>query len=113
MSSEDEHALSDSGDEELTEPPKTLEEKQKFLEDTVADMKKEFEETKKQILDDIPESYKAGFREIGFVKWQKDWLPVLVVSPFDIPQGPVRDTWIQMYERVSSAKSTLRCVKHD
>jgi hypothetical protein len=40
------------------------------------------------------------FGQIGFVKWGKGDHPVLILNPYYIPPGPVRDQWISMYKKV-------------
>jgi len=82
---------------------KTLDEKkQRILEGAIHDAKKEFEKLKAETLSAIPETYKSMFGQIGFTKWKKEMIPVLILSPFDVSPGPVRDGWLQMFERVSS-----------
>jgi hypothetical protein len=65
------------------------------------DAKIEFDENKKNILDSIPKAYKENFGQIGFGKWAKKWLPVLIRSPYDVGPGTVRRQWFAMYEKVS------------
>jgi hypothetical protein len=53
------------------------------------------------LLSRVPESVKSRFREGGFCRWRKDeWLPVLELGPFDVAPGPVRDLWLEMFEKV-------------
>ncbi len=72
------------------------------------EVKKEFEAKKADILEQIPEVYKQRFRQIGFSMWSKSVIyPILILSPFDVPPGPVRQQWMKMFENVS----ILRCRK--
>ena len=63
--------------------------------------KEGFERYRDNLLSRIPEDVKSRFREGGFSKWGRDWLPVLVLGPFDVPPGKVRDMWLNMFEKVS------------
>jgi len=60
--------------------------------------KKEFERHRDDILAHIPRHIKEGFREIGFTKWGKTFLPVIQLSPFDIEPGKTRNQWMKMFE---------------
>jgi hypothetical protein len=79
----------------------TLAAKEKLLKDGILEAKVEFLKNKKEILDKIPETYKESFGRIGFAKWGKASLPVLVVDPFDAPPRPARELWLQMFEKAS------------
>jgi hypothetical protein len=63
--------------------------------------KEDFEKYRDDLLSKIPKSVKKRFREGGFSRWGKDWLPCLELGPFDVEPGPVRDMWIDMYNNVS------------
>jgi hypothetical protein len=63
--------------------------------------KEKFESYRTEWLDRIPKEIKSRFRECGFSKWGKEWLPVLVMGPFDVEPGPVRDMWFEMFRNVS------------
>jgi hypothetical protein len=63
--------------------------------------KKEFESFRSEWLDRIPKEIKSRFREGGFSKWGKEWLPVLELGPFDVEPGPVREMWFDMFRNVS------------
>ena len=62
--------------------------------------KEEFEAFKEKILAKIPNEIKNRFREGGFSRWGKDWLPVLEIGPFDVEPGPVRSMWMDMFHNV-------------
>ncbi|KAL3790106.1 hypothetical protein HJC23_013617 [Cyclotella cryptica] len=64
--------------------------------------KEEFEAFREDILSKIPKKVKRRFREGGFSRWGKDWLPVLEIGPFDVEPGPVRRMWMEMFHNVSS-----------
>lgn len=63
--------------------------------------KEDFERYKSDILARVPQDVKSRFREGGFSRWGKDWLPVLELGPFDVEPGPVRDMWLDMLDNVS------------
>ena len=44
----------------------------------------------------------SSFRNIGFCRWGKDWLPIVQLGPMDVESGSVRDMWYDMYHAVSS-----------
>jgi hypothetical protein len=52
----------------------------------------------RDMLRHVPDCVKARFGHIYFTKWGKGrqarYLPVLVVNPFDIPPGDIRQAWI-------------------
>jgi hypothetical protein len=63
--------------------------------------KEEFEAFREDILAKIPNKVKKRFRQGGFSRWGKDWLPVLEIGPFDVEPGPVRKMWMEMFHNVS------------
>jgi len=77
----------------------TEEELQEMLEGAKQDAKVDFEEKKNAILSALPDEYKAMFGQIGF---EKSNYAVLILSPFDVPPGPVRDSWEEAFEKVST-----------
>jgi hypothetical protein len=78
--------------------------KEKLLEGARKDAKAEFEATRKEMLDRVPEDYKKMFSQAGFAKWGKVMLPALIVSPYDVPmgEGSPREQWIGMLNNVSA-----------
>jgi hypothetical protein len=62
--------------------------------------KADFEQGRDEILDQVPEKVKARFGQICFSKWGKEFLPLLVLNPYDVPPGVVRDQWLTMKEKV-------------
>ena len=63
--------------------------------------KEEFEAYRDDVISQIPKSIRKRFRQGGFSKWGKDWLPVIELGPFDVEPGPVRDMWMDMFHNVS------------
>jgi len=43
----------------------------------------------------------TSFRNIGFCRWGKDWLPIIQLGPMDVEPGSVRDMWYDMHHAVS------------
>jgi hypothetical protein len=70
-----------------------------------AKMKAKFEEERANVLAKIPENVKKEFRQVGFAKWGKDFLPVMFLGPYDVAPGSVRDQWFEMLEKVSRLNS--------
>ena len=70
------------------------------LEDKKKIAKRIFEQEKEEILNSIPENYRNKFGQIGFTKWGKCLLPILILNPYDVPPGEVRGKWLTMYEKV-------------
>jgi hypothetical protein len=62
--------------------------------------KADFENVRDEVLDQVPEKVKQRFGQICFSKWGKEMLPVLVLSPYDVPPEAVRDMWFAMYKKV-------------
>jgi hypothetical protein len=73
---------------------------EKTLEDGRADAKKEFEEERMKVFDTLSESYKKMFGQIVFAKWRKESLPALILSPYNVPPGTVRNMWMDKFEKV-------------
>ncbi len=63
--------------------------------------KEEFENYRDDVIGQIPKSIRKRFRQGGFSKWGKDWLPVIELGPFDVEPGPVREMWMDMFHNVS------------
>ena len=62
--------------------------------------KEDFDAYRDEVLSQIPKSIRKRFRQGGFSKWGKDWLPVIELGPFDVEPGPVRDMWMDMFHNV-------------
>jgi hypothetical protein len=86
--------------------------KENLLEIAREDAKADFAAHRKDVLDRVPEDYKKMFGQAGFAKWGKAVLPVLIVSPFDVPMGDgsPRDKWLRMLDNVSAlSRSESSC----
>jgi len=64
----------------------------------------EFEKEKHAVLASIPDSVKDRFGQIYFGKWGKSYLPCLVLSPYSVGPGPVREQWFDMRAKVMKQK---------
>ena len=92
-------------DEQMPDPIRpTI--KEEPLDTRLAAKKRLFEEARDEILVGVPDDVKARFGQIYFSKWGKFNLPVLVMSPYSVPPGEVRDTWLKMYYKTSSQGRT-------
>lgn len=71
--------------------------------------KSRFEAERKQILSELPDSIKAMFGTIGFAAAEfdeNDVVPVLIMSPYDVPPKPVRDVyWFDQFSKAKRSKS--------
>ncbi len=61
---------------------------------------------KKKKMESIPDDIKLMFREIQFAKWSKDWIPVLILSPYDVELS-LHEIWKQKYEFFKSKNSVM------
>ena len=59
--------------------------------------KEMFEAQRDKVLSRLPDEYKRQFGQLGFHDTQH---PVLIVSPYDVPPGPVRSMWMHQFEAV-------------
>lgn len=83
--------------------PEEMGRKLALLEAARSDAKLELEEKKARILSETPPGYNDLFGQMGFTKYTKGYFPCLVLNPFDVPPGPVRNEWLDLFEKVSSA----------
>jgi len=61
----------------------------------------------KIFLDNVHDDVKKMFREACFAEWNGVWVPVLVLSPFDITERIIQDQWHENYETfLNSTKGT-------
>lgn len=66
-----------------------------------------FEKGRDDIMARIPDDVKTGFLKLGFAKWGKEWLPVVQLSPFQVPPGSVRDQWMEMFNNTLRNKRPM------
>lgn len=48
-----------------------------------------------------PQYLKEFYGQVCFARFGKAWWPVLVLNPYAVPPGAVRNQWTEMFERVS------------
>jgi len=70
--------------------------------DTAA-ARKEFEKEVAAVMAQVPKRNQELFQQVGFGKWGKGFLPAMVVSPYSVPPGDIRDQWMKMYQNVRSS----------
>lgn len=63
--------------------------------------KKEFERNRDDILSRVPDKVKARFGEIYFSTFGKFTGPVLVMNPYSVAPGLLRENWFTMFNNVS------------
>jgi len=70
--------------------------------------KKKFEKEREKTLAELPDSVKAMFNQIGFAPAEHDeseLVPVLILSPYDVPPKPVRDVyWYDLFGKAKRSK---------
>lgn len=69
----------------------------------VAEKKKEFDREKRSVLDQLPQSYRNRFGEVGFGRFGKKYYPAMILGPYDVPSGApsfLRETWMGAFEKV-------------
>ena len=63
--------------------------------------KKEYERKREEVLSCVPAEVKARFGEIYFSTFGKFVGPVLIMNPYHVEPGPLRDRWLTMSRNVS------------
>ena len=101
---QEEEQIDDNSDSDENDEPQLTSREQARYDRRIAKAQAIFERNRKNILQQIPEQSKREFRTLGFTKWGKDFLPVMVLGPYDVGPGGVRDQWMQMFENVSKEK---------
>lgn len=93
--------------------PKTLAEMKKKarsqFETKLKQAKVGMEMDEAEILAQVPETLKELFGQVGFAKWTRMQLPALVLSPFKVPQGPVRKSWLDHFHMVRALAAGAVC----
>ena len=64
--------------------------------------KKEFDRQRDEILSCVPEEVKSRFGEIYFSTFGKFVGPVLILNPYKVEPGPLRNQWLSMFRNVST-----------
>lgn len=59
-----------------------------------------FEQERDAILQQLSSEYRSMFGRIGFAKWAKMTLPVLILNPYHVPPHPVRQQWLNQFRNV-------------
>ena len=75
-------------------------EKKALLQQVADDAKGHFDADRDAVLDMLPPFFKTVFNQIGFGRWGTKHFPVLVLSPYSIPPGDVRELWLQKFDIV-------------
>ena len=69
-------------------------------EEKIDKVKTDFMAQKNHVLSRIPPKVKKQFLQVGFALWQKSYLPVLFLGPYDVDPGLVRDKWLSAFDKV-------------
>jgi len=62
---------------------------------------------KSNILSLVPVDVKNNFRQLGFIKWNRSYFPIIEISPYDVGPGLVRDQWMRMFHNVRKTNRNL------
>mmetsp|Transcript_20040 Transcript_20040/g.55306 ORF Transcript_20040/g.55306 Transcript_20040/m.55306 type:complete len:656 (+) Transcript_20040:54-2021(+) len=74
--------------------------RKKLLENAKEEARREVEVDKEEILRLVPPDIQKMWGQVGFAKWNKSYLPALNLCPYDVPPGPVRQMWMDMFEKM-------------
>lgn len=74
------------------------------IHERIKNMKDEFTQQQQNILSQIPGRVKDRFLQVGFASWQKVYLPVMFLGPYDVSPGSVRDGWMSAFEKCNKSK---------
>ena len=66
-----------------------------------------FQIKKEIVMGLLPPSYKALFLEPGFARWEDEFLPVLFIGPYDISEGPLRETFFRKIKNAANGLLAL------
>lgn len=100
----------DTDKDAVNEDQDAEDENLKSVEDALEKRKKTFEQEKKRQLKRIPKEVKKDFRQIGFGKWYKSYLPMIQLGPYDVG-GILRQSYLEMLnEKKESGKDMKRLV---
>eukprot|EP00535_Pseudo-nitzschia_heimii_P006426 CAMPEP_0197189388 /NCGR_PEP_ID=MMETSP1423-20130617/19676_1 /TAXON_ID=476441 /ORGANISM="Pseudo-nitzschia heimii, Strain UNC1101" /LENGTH=852 /DNA_ID=CAMNT_0042641489 /DNA_START=112 /DNA_END=2670 /DNA_ORIENTATION=+ len=89
-------ALYDTIREREREDPSTKEKIREWREEHLAE--------KRRVMTRIPQRAKDRFLEVGFAQWNRTYLPVLFLGPYDVSAGPIREQWLEAFSRASKRK---------
>jgi hypothetical protein len=93
---EDEEIEDEEIEDENSEPFRGVVKDKKYFERNAT-----FEAEREEILSGVPDHVKERFGQIFYSQWANHTLPVLLLSPYSVPPGPVRHSWFDMFEKVS------------
>lgn len=69
--------------------------------------KAEFERERDEVLNDVPQSAKERFGGVYFSRFGGYYGPVLVMNPYRVAPGPVRNEWLEMFHKVSASSQLI------
>lgn len=90
----------DTDKDAVNEDQDAEDENLKSVEDALKKRKKRFEQEKKRQLKEVPKEVKKDFRQLGFGKWGKSYLPIIQLGPYDVG-GSLRESYLEMLNDVS------------
>ena len=84
--------------------------KYRRLEEAKEETRKQFIKIKARVLSMTPQHLKDMFGQVCFARFGKAWWLVLVLVPYDVPPGSVRNQWTEQFERVRrEERVSVRC----
>lgn len=82
-------------------------EKRAVLEGAREDARRALEAQKAAALSQTPDGFNDMFGQIGFTRHKDQWFPCLILSPYDVPPGQIRNDWLKLLEKVRSTAPVL------
>jgi hypothetical protein len=70
------------------------------LQEAREETREQFHKIKAKVLSMTPQHLKDMFGQVCFARFGKAWWLVLVLVPYNVPPGSVRNQWTEQFERV-------------
>jgi hypothetical protein len=86
-------------------PSLGAQERARLLVEVMEDAKAYFEKDRDDILTSLPDAIRRNFFQVGYARWEDDYLPALALNPFKVAPGPNRNYWLKRYKVVSNSFS--------
>jgi hypothetical protein len=70
----------------------------------------QWEQEQNSVLEQLPKHVKEMFGHMGIAKFSKSsFFPAIAMSPYDVPPGPIRENWFQMFHKVRCSSLVASC----
>ena len=80
-------------------------ERARLLVEVKEDAKVYFEKDRADILTSLPDAIRRNFFQVGYARWENEYLPALALNPFKGAPGPNRNYWLKRYKVVCNSFS--------